>query len=86
MKNSDVSSIMIMTFVIIATMLVVWLGTDISRNESSALESVKSGERTLYCELQSGPAVINPEHVHKFDSGIWYFYNGSASSCFLSDK
>ena len=86
MKDLDLTPIVLMTIVIIAILAVLWLIVDVAHTESSALESVKSGERTLYCELQSGPAVISPEKVHKYSSGVWYFYNGSASSCFLSDK
>ena len=86
MKNLDKSLIVLVSVVTIIIVPLIWLIVDVAHTESSALASVKSGEKTLYCELRSGPAVINPEQVHRFDSGIWYFYNGSASSCFLSDK
>lgn len=83
MKNSDVTPIMLMSIVTIAILLVLWLVVDVAHTESSIFDSVKTGEKILTCELQSGTAVINPEMIHKYSSGVWYFYNGSASSCYL---
>lgn len=50
--------------------------------EHSILKSVKSGEKTLFCNLATGYQAINPDMIESFDFDFgWTFKNGSAKNC-----
>ncbi len=47
------------------------------------LESLKSGEKTLICQLEQGETVIDPKKIVDvdFETNTFIFTNGSATNC-----
>ena len=58
--------------------------------DNQVTESIKSGEKVLFCNFDSGYKKVSIAKFKEFKEvngkGIYYFTNGQATNCYLEDK
>ena len=52
-------------------------------SELAAIESVRSGDKVLMCDMPDGARAIDPALVVDLVDGKWLFTNGYAGGCVL---
>lgn len=75
--------------VIITALIVVFLiGAGLWKLDEAdriKLTQVQEGELNLFCTFKDGTRLVPPEKVKDYHDGRWYFVNGSAVRCTLTE-
>lgn len=57
-----------------------------SQFEREYINDVKSGNKTLVCNIDNEKKKIDPKLVEDHSDGVWYFTNGYSKSCTVGDN
>ena len=73
----------IMAVLVAATIAAIAWATN--SNDRKTLELATSGKAVLYCFMSDGWRKIDSDKITDFSDGRWYFTNGSAVQCEVSN-
>lgn len=58
----------------------------LSQLDRQYVDDIKSGNKTLVCNIDNEKKTIDPKMVEDYSEGVWFFTNGYSKSCTVGDN